>query len=113
MHLYSYFTDSDTLFRPHQRPANRLAFESVNFNGEYLVMNENGTLSLGSRDIEGTIYEFTRIPAGKSSRYVYLIATVSSGDTCYISFDGSGTSLANQCVPLSGVGMEHAKVQVN
>ena len=105
------FADPFTVFYPHQRPGNRTAFESVNYSGEYLVMNGDGTLSLSSP--KGKIYEFSSIHAGKSSRYSYVFATLPSGATCYISFNGNGAPLANQCNPLTPIGLENAKVQVS
>lgn len=104
-----------TLFYPHQRPAGKTAFESVRFSTtatrQYLVMNEDGTLSLSKP--KGKIYEFSRAPAGKSTRYSFLFATVSSGATCYVSFDQNGNPLANQCSSLSGAAIENAKVQIS
>ena len=104
-----------TLFYPHQRPGSKIAFESVRFsttaNRQYLVMNEDGTLSLGKP--KGNIYEFSRTPAGKSTRFNFLFATVSSGDTCYVSFDNDGNPLVNQCNSLSGEGIEYAKLQIS
>ena len=74
-------------------------------------MNEDGTLSLSKP--KGKIYEFTRTPAGKSTRFNFLFATVSSGDTCYVSFNNDGNPLPNQCNSLSGVGIENAKLQIS
>ena len=74
-------------------------------------MNNDGTLSLSPP--KGKIYEFNLVPAGKASRYSYMGATVSSGATCYVSFDVNGAPLTNQCNPLTGPGLEYAKVQVS
>ena len=83
----------------------------MNYRGEFLVMNGDGTLSLSSP--KGNIFEFSSVPAEGSSRFSYVFATVPSGDTCYISFDTNGAPLANQCNSLSGPGLVHAKVHVS
>ena len=111
-----YFTDSLALFYASPRPGNKTAFESVSFSTtatrQFLVMNEDGTLSLSSTT-KGKIYEFSRAPANKSPRYNHLFATVSSGETCYVSFDSNGNPLANQCNSLSSAAIENAKVQIS
>jgi hypothetical protein len=107
------FTDFSTLFYQYPRPGNKAMFQSVEYSrsAEFLVMNGDGTLSL-SKLSKDTVYEFSKVRVEKSSRFFHLFATVPSGDTCYISFDPSGSPLANQCNSLSAVGSENAKVQI-
>ena len=87
-----------------------LAFESVQYSGDFLIMNDNGTLTLGNP--KGKIHEFTLATIG-SDRNVYLNATLPSGANCYVAFDSQGSPLANRCWPLDANGQEDAKLRID
>ena len=97
------------MFYASNRVGGKYAFESGQYSGEYLIMNDNGTLSLGSS--KGNIHEFSLASTG-SGRHIYLTATLPSGAVCYVSFDVDGNPLANRCQPLDSVGLEDAKLQM-
>ena len=78
--------------------------------GNYLLMNAEGTLSLGVPNEPTFKHRYTT--AGVDTFHNYLTAVTSSGSRCYIAFDWQGAQLASPCDPLSGADQENAKIQI-
>ena len=85
-------------------------FESVDYPGEFLLMDAAGALSLGVPNEPTFKHRYTRTAADGVNNY--FTAVTSSGSKCYIAFHWTGAQLASPCHPLSGVDEQHAKLQI-
>ena len=88
------------------------AYESVHFLGRFLVMDDQGRVTLDTPDFTETTskYKFTKVLAG--GQHIHLTAVTASGATCYLAFDFLGVQLANPCAPLSALATEQAKFNI-